>query len=269
MWRRALQRRVFKHQIRSTSYTNLVLRRQFCEGQNTFFDFMKGGQKSKFEEDAERKIWVPFHNEKITAEQVIIIDEENEKQGPFPLEEAIQKAKAAGKDLVLTKTGKIPQCKFQDIKEVKKHIRQARAKFVEKQKQKVEKHTKGDVQTPKSVKTKLITFSSRTEEHDLKRFIRNAVNFLETGYPVKVEVVEKSGGFGKNRQPGREDGKHIVEFFEEEIARVASVKNKQRVGNKHVFHLKILESHLKQLRAQQEGELEEKKFKEEFEDDLN
>jgi len=217
------------------------------------------------EKEAERKIPFPLCNKQIKAAQVVVIDDQKQKQGPLPLKEALRLAEDVGLDLIQTKSGKVPICKIQSFGTVEAQILDARKKMARTINNKMDKATAGDVVTPKSKKMKTITFSSRTERNDMKRHTINAIKFLEKGYKVKVECVEKQRGFGKNRQPGIEQNIHLVEYFEESLKDVAEIKNMQTLKNpeRKVFELVMLNSYAKKLQAEQSADLEQKIFEEE------
>lgn len=91
------------------------------------------------------------------------------------LEEALGKARDEGMDLVEIDPNKTPPiCKLMDFG---KHLYTQKKQMQESRKK------------SKTIETKVIRMSFRTESHDLQVKLNQAKNFLEKGHPIKFNMV--------------------------------------------------------------------------------
>lgn len=107
-------------------------------------------------------------NGAIQAATVLLLDEGRRATGPFPLKEALAKARAQGKDLILIAAGANPPvCLMADY-----------GRFLFEHKKRAGHH--------KPVREKEIQLSANIFEHDLGVKARHARELLEGGHPVRV-----------------------------------------------------------------------------------
>nr|WP_238525812.1 translation initiation factor IF-3 [Parvularcula bermudensis] len=113
-------------------------------------------------------------NEKIRAANVLLIDEEGEKRGPMPLEEALGLATEAKLDLVEVASGNdTPVCKLMDYGKFK--YQQQKKKAEAKKKQKV-------------VEIKEIKMRPNIDKHDYEVKTKAMRRFFDEGDKVKVTL---------------------------------------------------------------------------------
>ncbi len=113
-------------------------------------------------------------NEEIIFSQVQVIDENGEKLGKMPTNQAIQLAYGKGKDLVLVSPNQEnPVCKILDYSKYKfemaKKAKEARKK-------------------QKIIEVKEVRLSPNIDKHDLEVKAKNANKFLDAGNKVKVAM---------------------------------------------------------------------------------
>jgi translation initiation factor IF-3 len=113
-------------------------------------------------------------NRQIRARQILLITSENEKLGPMPVYEALDRAQAEGLDLVeVSPNADPPVCKIMDY-----------GKFqYEKSKRAKEAKKKQAV-----VRLKEVQFSFDTAEHDYQFKKRHVENFLSHGWKVRAKM---------------------------------------------------------------------------------
>ena len=137
-------------------------------------------------------------NEEIRFSQVQVIDENGEKLGKLPINEAKQIAYDKGLDLVLVSPNpENPVCKILNYSKYK--FEMAKKAKEAKKKQKV-------------IEIKEIRLSPNIDKHDLEVKAKNASKFLDAGNKVKVSM----------RFRGRElnfvnQGKEIMQSFQEMV----------------------------------------------------
>ena len=113
-------------------------------------------------------------NEDIRDREVRLIDENGEQLGVVSIDEAMDLADKANKDLVKIAPGaKPPVCKIMDYGKHK--YEQAKR----------EKETR---KSQKTTQVKEIRLSLNIEEHDIKTKAKNAVKFLSSGDKLKVSL---------------------------------------------------------------------------------
>lgn len=118
---------------------------------------------------------IPYRvNEKIKAETVLIVDENNERIGPLAVPEAVALAKERGFDLVeVSPKAEPPVCRFIDFGQFKYQ------KEKEARKQKAQS---------KEVEIKGVRLSVRIGDHDLDVRRQQAKKFLEKGNKIHIEL---------------------------------------------------------------------------------
>ncbi|QDP01435.1 translation initiation factor IF-3 [Thalassotalea sp. PS06] len=129
---------------------------------------MKGGQRGG-QKEPQHKL-----NGAITAQEIRLIDIDGEAAGIVSLNEALDRAEAAGVDLVeISPTAKPPVCRVMDY-----------GKFLyEKSKELKEQRKK-----QKQIQVKEIKFRPGTDEGDYQVKLRNLKRFLEGGDKAKVTL---------------------------------------------------------------------------------
>lgn len=121
-------------------------------------------------------------NHQIEADEVFVIDENNDALGVMSLEEAIERAKEADLDLVeVNPKANPPVTKIVNLGQLKYE----REKLAHKQKMQ-----------QKKVETKNIRLTFRISEHDLEMRILQAEKFLSKDNKIKIELILR----GRERQ---------------------------------------------------------------------
>jgi translation initiation factor IF-3 len=116
----------------------------------------------------------PRTNRQIRAAEVRIIDEDGQQVGVVPLDEALQRAEAAGLYLIeVAATANPPVCRIADL-----------GKFRFEQ----DKRARDANKNQHVSEVKEVRLRPRTDEHDLQVRVRAERWFLEEGREVKVEV---------------------------------------------------------------------------------
>ena len=108
-----------------------------------------------------------FVNEKIQANNILLVNVNGEMLGERTLEESILIAKEAGLDLIQVTDDEKPVCKMGDLK---------KKKYQEKKKK------KENVQK----KLKEIRFNLETGKNDILTKVKQANKFLKSGHPLKI-----------------------------------------------------------------------------------
>ena len=112
-------------------------------------------------------------NEQIEAPLVRLIDADGSQVGIVSNVEAMEKADAAGMDLVMMADGETPVCKIMDIGKYKYDLQKKLNKAKKKQ---------------KKIELKEIKLRPVTEVHDYTFKIKNAQKFLSKGDKVKFTI---------------------------------------------------------------------------------
>ncbi len=151
----------------------------------------------------------PRVNERIRVREVRLIDENGTQVGIVPIQEALERAKQAGLDLVeVAPNAKPPVCRILDYGkykyEMEKKEKQARKKLRQSQ-------------------IKEMQFRPRISEHDLEVKVKKVREFLEEGHKVRVRM----------RLRGREMAKldeamQIVHRIAEMLSDVSKVDSKPK-----------------------------------------
>ena len=148
----------------------------------------------------------PRVNDKITAEKVLVIDDEGEKRGEMSVAAALDLAAEAGLDLVeVSPTAKPPVCKLLDYGKFKY---QAQKKANEaRKKQKV-------------IEVKEVKFRPNTDKHDYEVKMRNVFKFLENGDKVKVTL-----RFRGREMAHQNLGRDLLERVAEDTKEIGRIEN--------------------------------------------
>ncbi|WGK70447.1 translation initiation factor IF-3 [Candidatus Haliotispira prima] len=113
-------------------------------------------------------------NRQIKAQEVFLIDPQEEKIGAVPLRQALQQAEQLGLDLVeVSPLAKPPVCKIMDY---------GKFKFEQEKRQREQKRHQHQT------KLKEIRMQPKIDEHDIVFKTRQIQQFLEEGSKVKVTV---------------------------------------------------------------------------------
>jgi translation initiation factor IF-3 len=133
-------------------------------------------------------------NERIKVPEIYLIDENGERKGNMPTEEAIVRAKEMELDLVLVNPkGDPPVAKIVDLGQLKYE----RDKKIHKQKLQ-----------QKKIETKAVRLSVRISKHDFDFRLNQAIKFLGRGDKLKIELILK----GRERQHPAKAAETIKEF---------------------------------------------------------
>jgi len=139
-------------------------------------------------------------NRQIRYPQVRVLDEHGEMVGVLSLEEALDKAKDAEKDLVLvTENAKPPVCKIIDLTKYKYQLQQKKA----------EGRKKAKTQDLKEVR-----FTPFMSENDFQSRLKKVVRFLEKGDKVRTTLLFKGRAITK-KEFGYELFQRIIEATNE------------------------------------------------------
>ena len=144
-------------------------------------------------------------NENIRSETVRLISETGEQLGVMALDDAIERAKDVGQDLIEVAPNAKPP--------VAKILNYGKLKYEEKKKQQQSKKKQH------IVKIKEIRLRPRIEDHDLMTKLNHGRKFLQDGAKLKVTLMFRG------RELSRIDlGKIVMERVLEELADVAEVE---------------------------------------------
>ena len=113
-------------------------------------------------------------NERIRAREVLVIDENGEKRGVLPIEEALALAEEAGLDLVeVAPNADPPVCKILDYGKYKYQAQKRAAEARKKQ---------------KTIEVKEVKMRPTIDTHDYEVKLRSVRKFLAKGDKVKVTI---------------------------------------------------------------------------------
>ena len=151
----------------------------------------------------------PRSNNRITSNEVQVIASDGENLGILNLNEAINKAKNEGLDLIeIAPNAKPPVCKIMDMGKYKYDLQKKANQAKKKQ---------------KTVSLKEIKLRPGTETHDYNFKIKNAKKFISKGNKVKFTVKFK----GREMQH-TDLGKDLMNKIIEETKDVAKVESKPK-----------------------------------------
>ncbi len=116
----------------------------------------------------------PRVNDRIRAREVLVIDENGEKRGVMPVEEALALAEEAGLDLVeVAPNAEPPVCKILDYGKYKYEAQKRAAEARKKQ---------------KTIEVKEVKMRPTIDTHDYEVKMRNLRKFISKGDKVKVTI---------------------------------------------------------------------------------
>ncbi|WP_311953064.1 translation initiation factor IF-3 [Halomonas garicola] len=147
----------------------------------------------------------PPMNERITDDQVRLIDSNGEQLGIVPTRDAIERAGEAGMDLVQISNADPIVCKIMDY-----------GKFVfEQKKQKAAQKKK-----QKHIQVKEVKFRPGTDEGDYQVKLKNLTRFLESGDKGKVTL-----RFRGREMAHQDIGRKLMERIAEDLEGLGSVES--------------------------------------------
>ena len=156
-------------------------------------------------------------NRQIRARQVLLITTDNEKLGPMPIYEALDRAQEEGLDLVeVSPNSDPPVCKIMDYGKFQ-YEKSKRAKEAKKKQAKVI--------------LKEIKFPSvRTGDHDFQFKLRHARDFLSNGWKVKTTV-----RFSGREMLHTDLGTGMLKRFAAEVEDVGEIESPPRMESRSMF----------------------------------
>lgn len=114
-------------------------------------------------------------NHQIRAQEVRVIDENNQQVGILPLEQALKMAIERGLDLIeVSPNAQPPVCRLEDY-----------GKYIYKQ----EKQDRQNKARQKKVDVKVVRLSLNIGDHDVQVRAERSRKFLQEGHKVKVELM--------------------------------------------------------------------------------
>ena len=161
-------------------------------------------------------------NERIRAQQVRLIDQDNNQVGGVEKYEAMSLAREAGLDLVeVAPTSQPPVCRIMDYG---KHLYQQKRKLRE-------SHKKHSIH---ATSLKEIRLRPETDLHDLKIKVNHAREFLEKGHKVQFTV------FFRGRQMlHQERGYEMLESITAMLEEIAKVERPARMAHRRMTMIVI------------------------------
>ncbi len=144
-------------------------------------------------------------NERITDDQVRLIDNSGEQLGIVPTPDALERAEEAGMDLVQISNADPIVCKIMDY-----------GKFVfEQKKQKAAQKKK-----QKQIQVKEVKFRPGTDEGDYKVKLKNLTRFLQSGDKGKVTL-----RFRGREMAHQDIGRKLMERIADDLEDIGSVES--------------------------------------------
>ena len=154
-------------------------------------------------------------NERITEEEVRLIDAEGEQLGVVPTTEALERAEAAGLDLVQISNADPIVCKIMDY-----------GKFVfETKKQKAAQKKK-----QKQIQVKEVKFRPGTDEGDYQVKLKNLIRFLEGGDKGKVTL-----RFRGREMAHQQIGMDLLNRVRDDVEEIAKVESFPRLEGRQML----------------------------------
>ena len=152
-----------------------------------------------------KNVQEPRMNERIRVPDVRLIGAEGEQLGVVPTDDARERAREAGLDLVeVAPTARPPVCRLMDFGKYKYEQRKKQQKAREKQHR---------------IRIKGIRLRPKTDEHDFNVKLERARRFLEQGNKVQVTLLFRG------REMAHIDlGRGLLLRFAEELAEVCTVE---------------------------------------------
>jgi translation initiation factor IF-3 len=147
----------------------------------------------------------PRVNQDITAERVLLIDENGEKQGVMPISAALEAARESGLDLVeVAPDAKYPVCKVLDYGKMRFQAQKKRSESKKKQ---------------KTVDLKEIKMRPNIDVHDYQVKARAMTKFFGQGDKVKVTI-----RFRGREMAHQDRGAALLERVREDFEEIAKVE---------------------------------------------
>jgi len=158
----------------------------------------------------------PMINEEIRDREVRLIGANGEQLGIMPVRAAMEKAEAAGLDLVkIVPNAQPPVCKLMDYD--KHRFEQSKREREMRKNQRI-------------VTLKEVQLSATIEENDVQTKLKNAIKFLEDGDKVKVSIRFRG------RQIAHADiGMRIMQDFARRIDEFGSVERRPLLEGRHMI----------------------------------
>ncbi|HEX8440817.1 translation initiation factor IF-3 [Archangium sp.] len=155
-------------------------------------------------------------NRRIRAREVRVVGPEGEQLGVLTIDQAMERAQAAGMDLVeVNPMAKPPVCKIMDY-----------GKFKYEEKKRASEAKKKQV----VVHLKEIKLRPKTEEHDYEFKVRNVRRFLEDGDKAKITIM-----FRGREITHKELGSAILDDIVKDLKDVAVVEQTPRMEGRQMF----------------------------------
>lgn len=155
-------------------------------------------------------------NEQIKAKEVQVIDENGQKLGKLPLNEALDTAFEKKLDLVLVSPNlDVPVCKIMNY---------GKYKFEQSKKEKEARKKQ------KTLETKEIRVTPNIEQHDFEFKCKNARKFLEDGNKVKITVKFRGRELNYVKL-----GEEALKQFIEDLSDIATPEKKPLLEGKNMF----------------------------------
>ena len=157
----------------------------------------------------------PRSNNRITSNEVQVIASDGENLGILNLNEAINKAKNEGLDLIeIAPNAKPPVCKIMDMGKYKYDLQKKANQAKKKQ---------------KTVSLKEIKLRPGTETHDYNFKIKNAKKFIS-----KVDKVKFTVKFKGREMQHADLGKNLMDKIIEETKDIAKVESKPKLEGRQM-----------------------------------
>ena len=155
-------------------------------------------------------------NEQIKAKEVQVIDENGQKLGKLPLNEALDTAFEKKLDLVLVSPNlDVPVCKIMNY---------GKYKFEQSKKEKEARKKQ------KTLETKEIRVTPNIEQHDFEFKCKNARKFLEDGNKVKITVKFRGRELNYVKL-----GEEALKQFIDDLSDIATPEKKPLLEGKNMF----------------------------------
>lgn len=168
-----------------------------------------------FQKQDRQQNYGPRVNDRIRFSPLLVIDENGQKLGVIPVEEAKAKAAAAGLDLVeVSPQSRPPVCRIMDY-----------GKFKYEQALKEKKQR----QTARSQEIKEVQLSPRIAEHDMEVKANAAKRFLASGHKVQLRLE-----FKRRENAHKELGFEVMKKLIEIIGGAGNVVQAPRLEGKFV-----------------------------------
>ena len=154
-------------------------------------------------------------NHRIRVSPIRLIGPEGEQLGILPVEEAMQRARDAGLDLVeVSPNSRPPVCRILDYGKFKYEMAKKDKQAKKKQ------HT---------VQLKEMRFRPKIDEHDFQFKTRHVRSFLEAGSKVRTFVM-----FRGREMAYTEHGAKVLERVKEELSDIAVVEVPPKMEGRHM-----------------------------------